>query len=262
MTKRPNHTSPSDSESERHVVGRSPLVQDDGRQKSLRFDGHYLQSAMYTHAPFDLALSYTRTVMGFLLFQPVPRHILIIGLGGGSLSKYCYRYVSEAEVTTVEISENIIALRDQFAIPPDDERFRIVHADGADFVDGCSQVFDVIVLDGYTPSGLPDRLCSQNFYDRCGALLRHDGVLVANFLERDRQMGLYISRLRTTFNNQVTKARAERGGNQIVYALQHERFPDSKTLRDRARELEAQYSINFRRTAGRILSDIEMNRVR
>lgn len=236
--------------------GSPPLVVEDRRRKSLRFDRDYLQSAMYKHAPFDLALSYTRTVMGFLLFQPAPRSILIIGLGGGSLSKFCYRYLYETTVTTVEIDEHIIALRDQFMIPPVDERFRIVHADGADFIRSASESFDAIVLDGYGPEGLPEQLSSADFYDCCAAALSGGGVLVANFLQSDRRAGLYVSRLRATFDDRVVQIQSERGGNRIAYALRCERLPSAATLRGRAADMEARYRLNFRSMAARMLTDL------
>lgn len=238
-----------------------PLVTEDDGRKSLRFDRRYLQSAMYKHAPFDLALSYSRTIMGFLLFQPAPRKLLIIGLGGGSLSKYCYRYLPDACVTTVEIDERIIALRDEFAIPPDDDRFRIVHADGADFIDAtATQSFDAIVLDGYGPDGLPEQLSSQSFYDRCAGSLSADGVLAANFLESDPRVGLYVARIRTAFEHRVVKVRAERCGNQIVHAFKGERLPGPRTLHDRAAELEARHGIHFLNLASRIIAELERHR--
>lgn len=245
-----------------NATGKRPLVTEDDRRKSLRFDRDDLQSAMYKHAPFDLALSYTRTIMGFLLFQPAPRDILIVGLGGGSLSKYCYRYVPAARVTTVEIDDHIIALRDEFAIPPDNERFRIVHADGADFIEEVpAEGFDAIVLDGYGPDGLPERLSSQSFYDRCANALRDDGVLVANFLESDPRRAIYVSRLRATFDDKVVKIRPERSSNWIACALNCERMPTARELRKSAVELEPRYGINFQSIAARMLSDLEKNPV-
>jgi spermidine synthase len=61
-------------------------VREDGASKSLHFTLGELQSRMLTHQPWRLDLDYTRTMMGFLLFQPAPVHIGMIGLGGGSLA--------------------------------------------------------------------------------------------------------------------------------------------------------------------------------
>jgi spermidine synthase len=68
-----------------------PFVHEDGDTMSLHFDISSIQSRMCMADPNALELEYTRAMMGFLLFVPQPRELLIIGLGGGSLAKYCRR---------------------------------------------------------------------------------------------------------------------------------------------------------------------------
>ncbi len=234
-----------------------PWCSEDERKKLLRFDSRYLQSAMYKHAPFDLALSYTRTVMGFLLLQPEPRDILILGLGGGSLSKYCYRHLPYARVTTVEIDAGVIALRDEFEIPPDDCRFRIAHDDGAAFVAACDeQGFDVIVLDAYGRDGLPESLSSQDFYDRCAQALREGGVVVANYLENDRRHSLYCGRLSRAFQDRLVRVPADRASNRIVFGLKGVAFPTPAQLQQRAGQFSVMHPLNYRPLAAQIQREL------
>ena len=80
-------------------------------------------------------MEYTPKMMAFLLFNPNPEHIAVIGLGGGSLAKFCYRNLSRSRITVVEISQDFIALREEFCIPKDNERFRVVHDDGARYIE-------------------------------------------------------------------------------------------------------------------------------
>jgi spermidine synthase len=54
--------------------------------RHLHVGGRAIQSAMRLDAPDDLALAYTRAMMAALLFQPQPRDVVLIGLGGGSLA--------------------------------------------------------------------------------------------------------------------------------------------------------------------------------
>jgi spermidine synthase len=131
--------------------------------RRLQFNGGVVQSSMRVSAPFELDLSYTGTMMGFLLFNAAPAHILMVGLGGGSLSKYCYRHLPGARITTLEIDAEVIALRDDFLIPPDDERFQVVHADASEYLAQHDVQADVILLDGYDAAGLPECLCDELF---------------------------------------------------------------------------------------------------
>lgn len=58
----------------------------------------------------------------------------MIGLGGGSLAKYCYRHFPQTEITVIEISPDVIALRNEFAILADDTRFRVLPGDSSHWV--------------------------------------------------------------------------------------------------------------------------------
>jgi spermidine synthase len=58
-------------------------------------------------------------MMLVLLFNPAPRSILMIGLGGGSLPKYCHRHLPQCDITVVEINPAVISLREAFQVPPE-----------------------------------------------------------------------------------------------------------------------------------------------
>lgn len=161
------------------------VVHEGLRTRSLCFDAFGIQSTMRKIAPPELDLSYTRAMMSFQLFRPDPRDVLIGGLGGGSLSKYRFHKFPSTRVTIVEIDDRVIASREWFAIPPESGRFRIVHADAAEYLSDRIGVADVIPLDGFDALGLPASLSSQSFYDACHTALRSEGVLVANLQNND-----------------------------------------------------------------------------
>src|SRR5690349_7442320 len=99
-----------------------PLVRTRGGRRTLEFVPGDVQSEMRLARPDDLVLAYARAMMCFALFVPRPRHILMVGLGGGSLAKFCYRHFPYARITVVELRADVIALRGQFRVPPDDQR--------------------------------------------------------------------------------------------------------------------------------------------
>jgi hypothetical protein len=68
-----------------------PFIVDSGSRRYLHFDLDAVQSAMHLEYPDRLCLAYTRKMMAFLLFNHAPERILLLGLGGGSLAKFCYR---------------------------------------------------------------------------------------------------------------------------------------------------------------------------
>lgn len=223
-----------------------PNVCDDGDVRSLHFSSGAVQSSMRVSEPFELNLSYTRTMMGFLLFNPEPRHILQVGLGGGSLSKYCYQQFPQARITTLEINPDVIALRDRFLIPRDDNRFTIVHADACDYLATSDASADVILLDGYDATGLPVCLCSESFYANCWRGLTASGVLVANYWGGEANRKKYLNRLRETFDGRVWWCKPVNSTSVVAFAVKDPYFfPHPSRLKSKALALGAQYRLEF-----------------
>src|SRR5690349_9611761 len=92
------------------TLGR-PFILDYGQTRILYFTTAAVQSAMRLDDPEALIAPYTRKMMAFLLFLPAPRHVLMIGLGGGSLAKFCYRHLPRTRISVVEVNADVIALR-------------------------------------------------------------------------------------------------------------------------------------------------------
>jgi spermidine synthase len=197
----------------------APLVSTRGDRRTLEFIAGNVQSEMRLSRPSALLLAYTRAMMCFALFVPRPRHILMVGLGGGSLAKFCYRHFPQARITVVELRADVIALREQFCVPPDDARFTVVHGDAAAFLARVPDSVDVLVVDGFDAAGLPPALGSSRFYADCRRALRHGGVLVANIFSYDPQYPAMLGRLRLMFGGCVSWLDKVAGNNRILFAV-------------------------------------------
>ena len=161
-----------------------PFIFDDGDIRTLHFDERVVQSAMRLSAPDELVIHYTQAMTGFLQFNPAPLHILIIGLGGGSLVKYCYKHLPVTRITVLESNADVIALRDQFMIPADDVRLQVLHQDAALYLaEMTAESVDVILLDGFDANGASVELCSFSFFQDCQRILHNQGVLVMNMAD-------------------------------------------------------------------------------
>lgn len=204
-----------------------PFVHRTRDSRALHFSIHEVQSFMRSDAPDALALAYTRLMMGFLLWQPQPARIGLIGLGGGSLVKFCHRHLGASHLEVVEINPHVLALRDEFEIPPDDARLTILQADGARWVRERPEAFDVLMVDGYDYDGLPSALATQRFYDDCAAALRPQGLLVLNLFRGHPHHAVHLDRLRRSFDDAVLEVpdgeagaldEAAGGANSAVFA--------------------------------------------
>lgn len=187
--------------------------------KSLFFSLQDVQSHMHILRPDELQLEYTRIMMGFLLHQPQPARIAMIGLGGGSLAKFCYRYLPDTSIEVVEINPHVLALRDAFAIPADDHRFCVLLTDGAEFVKTARQKFDVLLADGFNVGGLPEALSTPQYYDDCYQLLQPGGILVANLHGPDVEVEANLARIRSSFHGALLLVKDPEATNRIAFAV-------------------------------------------
>ncbi len=196
-----------------------PIVSTRGDRRTLEFTPGEIQSEMRLSRPGALVLPYARAMMCFALLAPRPRHIVMVGLGGGSLVKFCHRHFPDARITVLELRADVIALREQFLVPPDDARLRVLHCDAAAWLAQCADSgADVLLVDGFDAAGLPPSLRSAGFYAHCRRALRPGGVLAANIFSYDPAYVTAVQRLQAAFDGHACWLSGIAGNNEIVFA--------------------------------------------
>lgn len=230
-----------------------PFVLDDGVTRTLYFSFAFVQSIVKLSDPTGLEVLYTRKMMSFLLFQRQPRRLLMLGLGGGSLVKYCHANLPLASITVVEIDSNVIAFRDHFLIPPDDSRLKVIQGDAADYVARCRDFPDVILIDAFDREEFSPSICTREFYQNVYAALPNRGIVVANLAGKKEERASHLKMLRSVFGNNVLLLPVAEDGNDIVIAFRDAFFqPQWRWIECQAKALEGQYGLNFRRFAEKL----------
>ncbi|MEO6937298.1 MAG: hypothetical protein ABI171_18335 [Collimonas sp.] len=226
------------------------------------FDGSAIQSEMYLSAPDELLLGYTITMMGFLLFNDNPKSIAMIGLGGGSMLKYCYRHLPHAAIVVAENNPDVIALRKHFHIPEDSDRMQIRCMDGGKLVRDADGDYDILLVDGFDRSGQPPQLCSQMFYDDCYQALAQEGMMIVNLLGNNKDTGVYLDRIQCSFDGAVVAIDARESGNRIVFACKGPLLDTAEqTLNKRLKDLSPRNALMLRLTAQNIMQQRRNDRL-
>lgn len=243
------------------VEGRyaKPFIVDTGGRRALQFDLNCEQSAMLQHDPYRLALTYTRKMMAFLVFNSTPRRVLMLGLGGGSLAKFCHRHLPRTALTAIEINPDVLALREEFQIPADDGRFRVICEDAAAYVAALRRCKDVILIDACNHAGIAPELDTLDFYHHAWRCLTREGVLVANICGDSYSRAAHLRRIRTVFGQAVVTLRARQEDNVIVFAFK-KRFPvdECERLERTALELKRHLGLDFPRYVRRMALQIRV----
>ena len=215
--------------------------------RSLHIGSDTVQSAMRISRPWDLELSYTRSMMAFLLFRPEPRSVLMVGLGGGSVAKFMRHYLPEVQVRVLEIDPQVVAIARQcFLVPPDDDRFEVIVSDGAEYMARDDVRADVIMVDGYDAESHVEALATREFYADCRARLTAGGMLVVNLWGGDRQFNDVLKRIEGVFPAGTLCLPARKLGNVIAFGFRDPPGPQRwEDLRARAAGLEECYGMEF-----------------
>ena len=195
-----------------------PYIREELDARSLHFSMAAIQSRMHLLRPDALELEYTRLVMGWLMLRPAAQKLAMIGLGGGSIAKFCHRHLPRTSMVVAEIDPRVIALRCAFEVPPDDARLRVVECDGAVFVATTQQRFDVLIIDAFDADGMPATLGTPRFYDDCLDVLTTDGLLAVNLHAGHPQHAVYVDRIAGSFGQRVLRVTDRDGCNTVVFA--------------------------------------------
>lgn len=223
----------------------------------LHFGSEWVQGAMRIRRPNDLELAYTREMMAGLLLREEdswPRSALVIGLGAGSLVRFCRHCLPACRLQVVEIEPRVVAAARQFfALPPEDAHLSVAVADAADYVLTHERHYDYILLDGFDAQARAGALDTLPFYQACRSRLTEAGLLAVNLFGRSRGYRASLERLIAAFDDRVLAFPSCDSGNVVAFAAEGERVRATLTaLRQRAEALRAGTGLDLRDTLARM----------
>jgi len=165
---------------------RNILVEENNGLRCLKFNvksSKTQQSCMLVKDPERLVFNYTKMLFSSLLLNPNPERILIIGLGGGTMSNTLHQIFPRAVITNVEIDPAVIKVARSYFDFFENEHVTSVAQDGRIFVKRAAikqKKYDWIIFDAFNGDYIPEHLMTQEFLQETKQLLSENGVLAAN----------------------------------------------------------------------------------
>ncbi len=230
-------------------------ISEQGGIRFLHLDTPWVQGAMALRSPNVIVLEYVQRMMAWMLWRPAAEvadgHAVQLGLGAGSITRFCHAVLKMPRVTAVELNPAVIAAcRQGFRLPPEGARFAIVQADAGDWVAqpqhrASAQVLNVDLYDHEAAAPVLD---SAAFYAHCRDVLAPGGVMSVNLFGRASSFERSAGRIRAAFGaGQVWRLRATREGNTVVIAARGAAVPVREELLARAATIEACYGLPARK---------------
>ena len=198
------------------------------------------QSCKDLAQPKRMVFTYAQMSMAALLFNPSPKSILIVGLGGGTLPMALRELVPAAVIDTVEIDPAVVRVAtDYFGYRTDDQN-RVVTEDARVFGKRAKirgQRYDLIVLDAFNGDYIPEHLMTVEYLREMRDLLTADGTLVANTFSSSNLYHHESNSYRQVFGDFINYRRKDTG-NRVILIPQAQRSSEMRTTYTREELLE------------------------
>lgn len=229
-----------------------PEVQfsDEGPIRHLHLDSIWIQGSMDTRDPTRLVHEYIERMMAWTLFvEPdtvTKRQALQLGLGAGSLTKFCAK-VLRMKTTAIELNPGVLhACRGWFKLPADTARMQVILANAAEEIRK-PQWFgtvDALQVDLYDRDAAAPVLDSPEFYADCRRLLTDEGCMTVNLFGRSSSFDRSVDRIAAAFGREAIWAfKATREGNTVVLAQRTVQRPARAVLAERAEIIQTRWGL-------------------
>ena len=228
----------------------SATVSESDGVRYLHLGTPWVQGAMRIAEPARLELEYVQRMMAWMLLRPSALlgrgHAVQLGLGAGSITRYCLRTL-RLRTTAVELNPGVIAAcRAWFRLPADSARLQVLQMDAAAYVADPARraSADVLCVDLYDHEAASPVLDSAGFYRDCRALLADDGVMAVNLFGHRSSFERSAGRIAAAFGEgRVWSLRPTKEGNTIVLALASDTLPGRDELVARAENIETRLAL-------------------
>lgn len=152
-----------------------------GDKRVLGFGSELEQSSLLMSRPHSLVHEYTQIMLLGLLFVK-PRHITVLGLGGGGLGHCLQYYYPEVQLQFVELRQTVIDVAYEWFDLPRVPQLQVCCADAFDYLASeDAATTGLIFSDLYEARGMSEVQLQLDFVENAYRLLDERGWLVINF---------------------------------------------------------------------------------
>ena len=161
-------------------------VEDAGPYRLLRFNGS-METRMWIKNPLLGHFEYTEYFQMPLLWNPKPKRVLMLGLGGGSIVRAYQHYYPDIHIDTIELDPVVAKVAKRFFHVKESLKHKIHFQDGRQFLRLNKKLkYDAILMDAYTSNQfgthIPFHLATKEFFALAAEDLTQNGTLVFNVI--------------------------------------------------------------------------------
>ena len=198
-------------------MGMPIQVVDKTNVRHLRFGNSIRQSSINKAHPFKLQTKYTRDMSKvFDHYKDIPKNILVLGLGAGTIPSYLFHRFPKTKIYVVEILPELKEIASDYFSMPRNERLEIVIGDAYDYIKETQIQFDLIFMDVFSKNAIPKKFCTEEFYAGLKRLTSADGYVAFNTWIDPSSYSNYINKLQNVFDVVIEEC-VPKSGNHIAF---------------------------------------------
>lgn len=225
------------------------LVIDYRKHRVLTFDSVFEQSKIDRRQPHLPVHEYNRAMMLPAAFAR-PRHVTVLGLGGGVMVNAFHHLYPDCRIHAVELRPAVVDVAREFFSLPDSNRLTITIADARNALDALPDAgTDMILADLYNADRMSPAQAQRHFVDECSRALTDGGWLALNYHRTPDPEGPYFRQLKKHFA--VLLMFRSKSNNTVIYASKRP-FDALHSKDPLLTELEKHLPINWRKLMTRV----------
>lgn len=210
---------------------------------SFQLKGYdYTESIANLADPDDLPVRYTQLMTLGVVYPPDVRNVLMIGLGGGSISTYLGRFMPQAAIDTVEVDPGVINAAKTYFGMKETARVRYIEGDGRVYLNRHKEPYDLILVDAFHGGYVPFHLLTREFYTLIRQRLAPGGAVAFNVHDGTKLYASTVLTLRAVFPSVHLYPT---GTGETIAVATAEQAPDRATLAARAKSLQGKLGFRF-----------------
>ena len=227
----------------------SILVIDYRKHRVLTFNSAFEQSKIDRRRPWLPVHEYSRAMMLPAAFAH-PRHVTILGLGGGVMASAFYHLYPECQIHVVELRQAVLDVSREFFALPDSPRLQVTIADARQTLSELPDAStDIIQSDLYTADRMSQAQSQRLFIDECSRVLGPEGWLTLNYHQPPNPDSPWFRRIKRHFPALLTFR--SKSNNTVLYASKKP-LGDLNSRDPLFTELEQRLPVGWRKIMGKV----------
>ncbi|MBZ4044155.1 spermidine synthase [Flavobacterium hibisci] len=178
------------------------------------------ENTNYSYGSLQRILRYGLRNIGFETIQKM-NHILVLGVAGGSVIKTLIDEIQfKGKITGVEIDADMIQIANEYFNLSQIKQLEIIIDDAFEFVLKTKNQYDLIIIDIFEDTNMPNFLFERFFSERVLSLLKKQGFILFNTMILDEKHNIrnrkYISEINAELYTTKMLPRVEQHNELII----------------------------------------------